>query len=80
MYYSETFLEHEMHKPLWYFAIQIDSIITARRPDVLIVSKKGNLLNCGLCHWVKLKESEKRVKYQDFTREILKNMEHACDR
>ena len=30
-------------------------------------------------YWVKLKESEKRDKYQDFAKELKKTMEHEGD-
>ena len=51
-------------------------IISAKRLDLVIVNKKENLLNGGLCRpadlRVKLKESEKRDKYLNLTRELKK--------
>ena len=50
--------ENEMHKFLWDFEIQTDHLISARRPDLVIVNKKKekkkkekkeNLTNSGLC-------------------------------
>ena len=37
------------HKLLWDFDIQTDHSISARRPDLIIINKIENLLNCGLC-------------------------------
>ena len=43
-------LENETHKILRDFEIQIDHLILARQPDLVIVNKKKeNLPNCGLC-------------------------------
>ena len=36
----ESILENEWHKPFWDFEIQIDHLISARRPDLEIVNKK----------------------------------------
>ena len=40
MHNPESDLENEMHKILWYFGIQTDHQISARRPDLAIVKKK----------------------------------------
>ena len=66
------------HKLLWDFDIQTDHLISARRPDLIIINKKKeHLQNCRLCcpgrPQIKLKECEKRDKYLDFARE-LKNL------
>ena len=53
-------LENDTHKLLWDFGIQTDHLISARRPDLMIINKKKkkkrkkkkkeeNLQNCGLC-------------------------------
>ena len=43
-------LKNDTHKLLWDFDIQTDHLISARRPDLLIINKKKeNLPNCGLC-------------------------------
>ena len=48
-------LEYSTHKLLWDFDIQADHLISARRPDRIIINnnkkkkKKENLQNCGLC-------------------------------
>ena len=33
-------LENDIHKLLWDFDIQTDHLISARRPDVIIINKK----------------------------------------
>ena len=43
-------LENETHKLLWDFDIQTDHLISARRPDLIIINeKKKHLQNRGLC-------------------------------
>ena len=45
-------LENDTHKLLWDFDIHIDHLISARRPDLMIINKKRkkeNLQNCRLC-------------------------------
>ena len=43
-------LENDTYKPLWDFDIQTDHLISARRPDLIIINKKKeNLQNCRLC-------------------------------
>ena len=41
--------ESDTHKLLWDFDIQTDHLISARRPDFIIINKKRELRNCGLC-------------------------------
>ena len=43
--------ENDTHKLLWDFDIKIDHLISARRPDLIIMNKnkKRNLQNCRLC-------------------------------
>ena len=41
MHNLESFLENETHKILWDFEIQTDHLISARRPDLMIVQKKN---------------------------------------
>ena len=40
MHKPESILENEMHKILWDFEIQIDHLILARRPDLVIINNK----------------------------------------
>ena len=79
-------LENETHKLLWDFEIQTDHLISAKRPDLVIINKKKKKKKkkkkrkkkrtCRIVdfsnsanHRVKLKESEKKDKYQDLARE-----------
>ena len=55
--------------------IQISHLISARQPDLVIVNKKKTTYRIvdfavSADHRVKLKESEKRDKYQDLAREL----------
>ena len=77
MHNPESVLENEMHKLHWDFEIQTDHIISARRPDLIIINKKKR--TCRIVdfavladHRVKLKECEKRDKYLDLARELKK--------
>ena len=40
MHNPESVLENETHKILMYFATQTDHLISARRPDLVIVNTK----------------------------------------
>ena len=71
--------ENETHKILWDFEIQINNVIPARQPDLVIVNKKKRTFQIvdiavPADHKVKLKENEKRDKYLDLTRELNKNL------
>ena len=77
MHKPESVLENETHKILWDFEIQTDHLITARRPDLVLINKKERI--CHLVdfsvpadHREKLKEIEKKDKYLDLTRELKK--------
>ena len=65
-------LENDTHKLLWDFDIHTDHLISARRPDLIIINKKKNTQNSLFCclgyHRIKLKECEKK----DLTRELKK--------
>ena len=70
-------LENATHKLLWYFNIQTDHLISAIRPDLIIINKKKR--TCKIVdfavpadHRIKLKECEKRDKYLNLTRELKK--------
>ena len=64
-------LENETHKHLWDFNIQTDHLFSARRPDLIIISKKKIVDFAVLAdHWVKLKESGKKNKYLDLAWEL----------
>ena len=78
----EYVLENKMHKVLRDFEIQIDHLILARWPDLVIVNKK-NIPNRDVAiladYRAKLKVSEKSDKYLDVARELKKNSEHEGD-
>ena len=71
-------LESEPHKVLWDFEIQKDHLISARRPNFVIVKKKKKknyrIVDFAVPadHRVELKEREKRDKYLDLARELKK--------
>ena len=79
MHNPTSVLENEMHKLLWGFEIQTDHLISARRPDLIIINKKKKStfrivdFTVPANHRVKIKESEIKDKYIDLTRE-LKNL------
>ena len=67
------------HKLLWHFDIHMDHLISARRPDLIIINKKKKKTNCKIVdfavladHRIKLKESEKKGKYHELARELKK--------
>ena len=68
-------LENDIHKLPWYFDIQTDYLISARRPDLIVINNKKEW-TCKIVnfadHRVKLKENEKKDKYLDFARELKK--------
>ena len=73
-------LENNTHKLQWDFDIQTDHLISARRPDLIMINKKKKKKeNCKIVdfavpadHRVKLKECEKKDKYLDLARELKK--------
>ena len=69
-------LENDTHKLPWDFDIQTDHLISARRPDLIIINNKKKKI-CKIVdfvvpadHRIKLKECEKRDKYLDRAREL----------
>ena len=72
-------LKNDTHKLLWDFDIQTDHLISARRPDLIIINKKKKKKFSKIVdfvvpadHRIKLKECEKRDKYLDLARELKK--------
>ena len=68
-------LENDTHKLLWDFDIQTDHLISARRPDLIVINKKKRIrkiVNFAVPadHKIKLKECEKKDKYYDLAREL----------
>ena len=64
----KSVLEKETHKLLWDFEIKADHLISARCPDLVIVSKKKKKRTCRIVDFavpadlrVKQKDSEKKV-------------------
>ena len=85
MHNPEPVLENDTHKLLWDFDKQTDHLISARRPELIIINKKKKkekrickIVNFAVPadHRIKLKECEKRDKYLDLARELkkLRNM------
>ena len=73
-------LENDTHKLLWDYDIQTDHLLSAKRPDLIIIKqKKKKKKICKIVdfavpadHRIKLKECEKRDKYLDLARELKK--------
>ena len=70
-------LENNTHKLLWDFDIHTDHLISARRPDLIIINQKKR--TCKIVdfavpadHRIKLKECEKKDKYLDLAMELKK--------
>ena len=68
-------LENDTHKFLWNFNIHTNHLISARRPDILIINKKKRIckiddLAAPADHRIKLKKCEKKDKYHDLARKI----------
>ena len=70
-------LENDTHKLLWDFDIQTDHLISARRPDFIIINRNKKI--CKIVEFavladnrIKLKECEKRDKYLNLARELKK--------
>ena len=91
MYNPESALENETHTLLWDFEKQTNLLISTRRSDLVIINKKKKRKRKGTCrivdfivpadHRVKLKESERKDKYQGLAKELKKKqtMEHDSD-
>ena len=65
-------------KFLWDFDIQTDHLISARRPNIIIINKKAKRI-CKIVqfavpadHRINLKECKKKDKYLDLARELKK--------
>ena len=79
-------LENYSHKPHWDFDLHTDHLISARRPDLIIINKikkkfaKLSTLLSLLNHRIKLNECEKKDKFLDIARELEKKpWKHAGD-
>ena len=76
--------ENGTQKLFWDFDIQTNHLMSARRPDLMIISKKKR--ECKIVdfsvttdHRVKLKESGKKDKYLELARELKKTVEYDSD-
>ena len=70
-------LENDTHKHLWDFDIKTNHLISARRPDLIIIIKKertSKIVDFAIPadHRIKLKECEKQDKYLNLARELKK--------
>ena len=77
MHNPAPILENDIHKLLWDFDIQMNHLIPARRPDLIIINKEKKIckivdFSIPAYHRIKLKECEKRYKYLGLTRELKK--------
>ena len=69
------FLENDTHKILWDFHIHTDYLISARRPDLIIIHTKKWIckiidFDVPADHRIKFKECEKKDKYRNLAREL----------
>ena len=58
MHNPESVLENEMHKLLWDFEIQTDHIISARRPDLIIINNNKKREPAELWTWLSRRTTE----------------------
>ena len=85
MHNPASVLENDTHKLRCDFDIQTDHLISARRPDLIVIftQKKGTCKIVDFAvpadHRIKLKENEKNDKHLDIAREFFKNMKHESD-
>ena len=66
-------LENETPKLLWDVNIQTDHLISARKPDLIIINKKNyKIVDFAVSadHRIELKEFEKKDDYLDLAREL----------
>ena len=78
MHYPAPVLENDTHKLQWDFDIHTDHLISAKRPDLIIINNKKKRI-CKIAHFavpadhrIKLKECEKKDKYLNLARELKK--------
>ena len=79
-------IENDTNKLLWDFDIQMDHLISARRPDLIIINNKKKKKICQIIDFavpadqtIKLKECEKRNKYLDLARQLKKTVGHDSE-
>ena len=79
MHNSISVLENDTHKLTWDFDKETDYLLSARRPDFMIINNKKRTRKIVVFpvlanHRVKMKESEKKNKNLDLTRELRKKL------
>ena len=79
MHKPTSLLENKTHELLSHFETQTDYLISARRPDLIIIKERKRKRACSIVDFdipydlsVKFKESEKKDKYNDLVRELKK--------
>ena len=78
MHNSASVLENDTHKLLWDFDINTDHLISARKPDLIIINnqkrefEKLSTLPSRLNTEYKLKECKKKDKNLELARELKK--------
>ena len=79
MHNPASVLKNDTHKLLWDLDIPTDHLISARRPDLIIINKKREFVNFAVPadHRMKMKEREKKDKYLDLVRELKKVIENG---
>ena len=83
MHNPDSVLENETHNLLWNFYIQTDRLISARRPDLIIINQKKT--TCKIVNFAVpsdqrvMKENEKKDKYLELAWELKKIVEHESD-
>ena len=79
MHNPASVLENDIHKLLWDFNIQIDHLISTRRPGLIIINKKKeNLQNCRLyCPGWPQNKTRKNVKREITTSTLLENWKNC---
>ena len=72
-------LENETPKLLWDFDVHTDPLISASRPDIIIINNNKKKRTCKIVdvavpadNRIKLKKCEKKDKYLDLARELKK--------
>ena len=75
-----TILENNTNKLLWEFNIHSDHLISARRPDLIIINNKKKR-TCKIVdfavpadHRIKLKKCEKKDMYLELARKLKKKL------
>ena len=81
MHEQESVMKNETCKFPWDFEIQTDHLISARRPDLMIINNKKRIcrivdLAFPVNHSTNLKERKKKDKDLDLTRDLIKTLEH----